>query len=242
MFNAASHLQCKHILDNDDLLGNSEADLVPIFNLLYFHDNIVWYQHPDGLWDFFHHKEGFTQGCPLSIVFACKVLHPVLQKLKTALDSCAQSCVTLGDLGDDGIGSQTPIGNCHNDCSLVLPFADIAFVIDFWEHEGPPSGLCMNRDKNKILYMLDPTIMPNNPALHNALSCFKPTSHLTHGITVLGTPIGSPTFIYQYLMDAAHTFDERVLPLSSGPTGQLANKSFPLPMVSSTISPPPARC
>ena len=116
--------------------------------------------------------------------------------------------MTSGDLGDDGIGSRTPIGNCRNDCSLVLPFADIAFVIDFWEHEGPPSHLCMNCDKNKILYMLDPTIMPNNPALHNALSCFKPTSCLTHGITVLGTPIGSPTFIHQYLMDAAHTFDE----------------------------------
>ena len=34
MLNVASHLQCKHVLDNDNLHGNSEADLVPIFNLL----------------------------------------------------------------------------------------------------------------------------------------------------------------------------------------------------------------
>ena len=108
--------------------------------------------------NFYRHKEGFTQGCLLSIVFACKVLHPVLQKLKTALDSRAQSRVTSGDLGDDGIGSRTPIGNCLNDCSLVLPFVDIAFVIDFWECEGLPIGLCMNRNKNKILYTLDPAI------------------------------------------------------------------------------------
>ena len=73
-------------------------------------------------------------------MFACKVLHPVLQKLKTALDSCAQYCVASGDCGDDSVGTQMPIGNCLDDCSLVLPFADITFVIDFWEREGPPTS------------------------------------------------------------------------------------------------------
>lgn len=90
MFNAASCLQCKHVPDEDNCLGKSEVDLVPIFDLLYFHDNIVWYQryqHPDGSWDFFCHREGFTQGCLLSVIFACKVLHPVLQQLKSALDA-----------------------------------------------------------------------------------------------------------------------------------------------------------
>jgi hypothetical protein len=209
MFNAASRLQCRRVLDDDAAQGRSEADLVPIFDMLYFHDNIVWYQSPDGEWNSFAHKEGFTQGCPLSVIFACKVLHPVLKQLKEALDARAQSRLLAGNSGDDGEGSRTPMGNYLDDCSLVLPFEDIAFVLDFWEREGPSRGLCMNRDKNKILYTLDPTSAPDTPTLRHALSYFKPSAQLTDGTTVLGTPIGSPTFIHQYLMDAADTFEER---------------------------------
>jgi hypothetical protein len=97
MFNKCSRMTCKHELEND------HADLVPIFDLLYFNDNVIYYQQPDGKWDSFLQQEGYAQGCPLSGLFACKVLHQTLKELHQPLDLHASARLLSGDLGDDGL-------------------------------------------------------------------------------------------------------------------------------------------
>jgi hypothetical protein len=81
MFNECSQLTCKNELECD------HPDMVATFDLLYFDDNVIWYQQPDGTWGSFLQQEGYAQGCPLSGTFALKVLHVVLKDLKAQLNA-----------------------------------------------------------------------------------------------------------------------------------------------------------
>jgi len=135
MFNAASRLACKDHLDKD------MPDLVCVFDLLYHQSNVIWYQWPDGTWDKFLQDEGFTQGCPLSVLFACIVLHPILVALKEGLDKWADERLASGDRCDDGKGSWTPIGAYLNDITTILPFQDLAYAYDLFKELGEPNSL-----------------------------------------------------------------------------------------------------
>jgi len=204
MFNATSRLDCKAELDKD------MPELVPIFDLLYHKPNVVWYQCPDGSWDSFLHREGFTQGCPLSVLFACKVLHPVLVALKAELDQRAQERLSHGDAGDNQHGSKMAIGAYLDDTTLVIPLCDISFALEHFATHGRPRGLILNMDKTKLLTTLDPQILPDdNTQLQPALTLLRSANCLTRGTVLLGTPLGSPTFVHESLLSAADTFAAR---------------------------------
>lgn len=81
LMNVLNSLASKNELECD------HPDMVAIFDLLYFDDNVIWYQQPDGIWGSFLQQEGYAQGCPLSGIFASKVLHVVLKDLKAQLNA-----------------------------------------------------------------------------------------------------------------------------------------------------------
>ena len=203
MFNAVSRDSCRHALLNDPTF----QDLIPTFDLLYFRSNTCWYQRPDGSWDSFNQNEGFTQGCPLSPFFACRVLHILLKDLHSRLTQRAANRLCQDDPGDDGFGSRPALGAYIDDSNGVLPFADLPFTLDLIEELGPQHGLYLNYDKTKILFSCDPTITNDDPHLLNALQRLKPDNRLTNGTIYLGTPLGSSAFIEQHLSDAADKFD-----------------------------------
>jgi len=209
MFNAASRLSCKHELNND------LPDLVPVFDLLYYHSNICWYQKLDGLWDFFVQNEGFTQGCPLSPFLACKVLHPILHALYTKLMHGAAALLASGDLGDDGKGSEMVMGSYLDDTGAMIPYIDIEFAICTFQELGAPHGLILNLDKTKILTTLDPEVLAVDPDLLPALELLTPTNCLSHGTVYLGSPFGCNAFITEQLDSAADVFDASHLAIQS---------------------------
>jgi hypothetical protein len=194
-------MTCKHELEHD------HADLVPIFDLLYFNDNVIYYQQPDGTWDSFLQQEGYAQGCPLNGLFACKVLHQTLKELHQALDLHASACLLTSDLGDNGLGSKTVLGNFHDD-SAIVPHCNFRFVYQEFDHIGTPHGLCTNWDKSGVLVTLDPSDVPTNQDYLDGISLLLPSNSYTHGTTFLGTPLGHPSFIHSRLMEVADEFDK----------------------------------
>jgi hypothetical protein len=202
MFNKCSRLNCKHQLDQ------ALPDMVPIFDLLYFNDNVVWYQTPDGTWNSFLQREGYAQGCPLSGIFASTVLHKVLSTLKLQLDARAHAHLLAGSPGDDGQGSRTALGNYHDNGGMVVPFLDLHFAFTAFETIGAPHGLRSNWDKSGALVTLDPEVPPpDSPEYQAAIALLHPKKVLTRGTTFLGTPIGHHSYINEHLMHAAATFN-----------------------------------
>ncbi len=164
MFNECSRLTCKH------KLSLHHPDLVPIFDLLYYNDNVVWYQCPNGEWDSFCQQEGYTQGCPLSGMFASTVLHLALTDLCSSLDAHAMAWLALGNTGDDGFSSHSIIGNYHDDGGILIPNEDMQFAYKEFDHVGKPHSLCANWDKSGALVTLDPNIQPTSPAFLDGIS------------------------------------------------------------------------
>ena len=81
MFNSVSRESCRFVLNRHPTLRR----LLPLFDMLYDCANICWYRAENGSWSSFLQDEGFPQGCPLSPVLACLVLHEVLAELNTSL-------------------------------------------------------------------------------------------------------------------------------------------------------------
>jgi len=203
MFNEASRTTCRHELEEDTIADRT----VPVFDLLYHTPNICWYLRPDGSWGSFPQREGFSQGCPLSPYFACKVLHPVMKELNKRLDARAALRLANGDPGDDGFGSRSANGAYLDDAGTLCPYVDCDFAITTFKELGLPHGLRLNFDKTKALITLDPEILPDNDSLTTALQRLKPTKRLTRGTVYLGAPMGSNDFVAEELEAACDTFD-----------------------------------
>ena len=99
MFNAVSREELREIISNDFPALEHFADM------LYEEDGETYVRMGDGSWSVIDVTEGFSQGCPLSPVFAALVLNSILRQLQPQLEARAKSRLARGDKGDDGKGS-----------------------------------------------------------------------------------------------------------------------------------------
>jgi hypothetical protein len=81
MFNNMSRRQCRNIL------RRHFPQLLSVFNNMYQNATKVWTTLPDGTSHALFMIEGFSQGCPLSSIFAALILHEILDKVKIEHDS-----------------------------------------------------------------------------------------------------------------------------------------------------------
>ena len=173
-------------------------DLIYLFDTLYEAPNICHYQDSTQAWSSFPQFEGLTQGCPLICLLATLGLHTVLLECQHTLDSLPSPS-----------SSQHPplLQRAYIDdvTSLLPPFAIIPYLTTFKKF-GEPIGAYLNLSKSTILSTLNPTIPNLDPSLLPALSHLSDTSHLVNGTRLLGYPIGSPSFINDYLNTAAINF------------------------------------
>jgi hypothetical protein len=144
-----------------------------------------------------------------------KVLHQTLKELHQALDLRASTRLLSGDLGDDGLGSKTVLGNFHDDGAMLVPHCDFHFVYQEFDRIGTPHGLRTNWDKSGALVTLDPSDVPTNQDYLDGISLLLPSKIYTHGTTFLGTPLGHPSFIHSHLMEVADEFDKQCKGLQS---------------------------
>jgi hypothetical protein len=112
------------------------------------------------------------------------------------------------DLGNDGLGSKTVLGNFLDDGAMLVPHCDFCFVYQEFDHFGMPHGLCTNWDKSGTLVTLHPSNVPTNQDNLDGISLLLPSKIYTHGTTFLGTPLGHPSFIHSHLMEVADEFDK----------------------------------
>ena len=75
MFNNISREEVMNIIAAD------YPELLAIANLLYHDPGVIHYRWEDGTWRKTHMQEGVNQGCPLSSLFATRVLLRVLRLL-----------------------------------------------------------------------------------------------------------------------------------------------------------------
>ncbi len=157
-------------------------------------------------------KEGVSQGCPLSPIFATLVLHQVLEPLAESLHQQAQLRLGNRHPGDDGFGGASHIFAYVDDISSTVPLEDISFFCTKLEKLGAPRGCFLNPSKTRILTSTSnssviPQLQILNPQLANDLtntlqkysiqqtldSTTTPIK-LTTGFRLLGTPVRSHSF------------------------------------------------
>eukprot|EP00978_Attheya_sp_CCMP212_P005188 scaffold11547_cov51-Attheya_sp.AAC.1 len=144
--------------------------------------------------------EGFSEGCPLSSIFAALVLHGVLHQLKQEHDTNRTgSARTRGS----GRPEMSPIA-FMDDTNVLLDPADVNWFLKRIATLGMPVGIIIGKKKTKILTNTNGvSIIPFLSAsvgasLSEAIKNFT-AGEATRGLRVLGIPLGSIPFQREYI-------------------------------------------
>ena len=160
--------------------------------------NLIWTQKPDGKWTNFIQPEGFAQGCPLSPFLSCLPLNRLLANLQIALKNRPVPHPTT---------TTRRTAAFMDDTGAVLPLSDIAFAFKFIANNGPPKGLHLSTDKCELLLATngDNPLPYLHPRLAQELQQVADTyckgKINSDGLTLLGIPIGSGTFMNNFLIN-----------------------------------------
>ncbi|MGH7974035.1 MAG: hypothetical protein ACREBR_00815 [bacterium] len=210
MFNSVSR-KCSR----DELL-ETLPHLVRYFDLLHEQATKCWYLKPDGTWGWLLQVEGFPQGCPLSVIFSCLVLHHILVKLDSELRQSAASRLEAGDTGDDGMGSITDIFAILDDTNATIPYEDLLFFFQRLAELGTPLGCRLAPHKCNILTSTNSSSpicqLPTQHQRHleKVLNdfCGGPHGELVSGTRLLGYPIGNAAFATSFHSDAVRRLND----------------------------------
>jgi hypothetical protein len=88
--------------DYFNVISTSFPELLPLSTLFYEHAGTVHHKWDDGSWRTLLMKEGVSQGCLLSPLFASFVVARLLKPINKLLRQCASDRLASGDPGDDG--------------------------------------------------------------------------------------------------------------------------------------------
>eukprot|EP00956_Cyclotella_meneghiniana_P032064 scaffold86358_cov47-Cyclotella_meneghiniana.AAC.5 len=198
MFNAISREELREIIANDFPALESFADM------LYEEDGETYVRMGDGSWAIIPVTEGFSQGCPLSPVFAALVLNAIITKIQPELEARARTRLRNGEKGDDGKGS----------VALLMAFVELA----------EPRGGKLNTFKTRVLTstshesIVEKMISSTNPRINHlgrdldeAITKYSRRKdengemtkvEVVDGLRVLGAPIGSQQFCTNFLQSA----------------------------------------
>ena len=124
MFNAISREELREIIANDFPALESFADM------LYEEDGETYVRMGDGSWAIIPVTEGFSQGCPLSPVFAALVLNAIIKTIHPELEARAKARLRRGDKGDDGRGSVALLMAYVDDVNILLHHEDVHWFLN----------------------------------------------------------------------------------------------------------------
>ena len=168
MFNAISREKLR------ELVRAKFPELVAFADLLYKKDGSTGVKLVDGRWRYIPVQEGFSQGCPMSPVFAAIVLNEILTKIDSELREKAAHRKN-NSLTDDGEGGLPLIMAYVDDCNALLPHEDVLDFLEAFKKYGEPLGAVLNTEKTRIL-----TTCKNNSLIDRMRN-----SHRAHGRTDL---------------------------------------------------------
>ena len=246
MFNACSRTRCREILQSHP----ATKPLVSLFDLLYSNDTTNWYQDQHGKNQTLNQPEGFSQGCPLSPLFACLVLATLTATINKNLSTRALERIKQHLLCDDNMGGTSHTASVMDDTSVCLLHQDLLPFLQNFEQLGQQFGIHLNKAKTKILSSTNghsplPALTPSNRQhLQQALSFLNPSNpseaEITTGTRFLGHPIGSDTFIQQFLTQKLDTIEFSATAVQSLPNSQTKSilfRSSILPKITHLLSP-----
>ena len=220
MFNAISRQKLRQ------LISESFPSLSAFADLLYDEPGKIRLKRDDGTWDEHPVPEGFTQGCPISPIFAGLVLGDILTRIDKELYDKTGRRLRSGHTGDDGKGGLALIMAYVDDINCLLPLEDVKFFLDRFKFYGEKYGAIMNTEKTRILTSTSGSSLlprlrhpsaPNESSiianeLDQAINTYSRTYNkvteeyhpieVVDGLRVLGVPIGNSTFCSSFLSKA----------------------------------------
>jgi len=201
MFNSVSMVRAREII------LQKFPHLLPLFDILYFHESKCWYRNEKGERNSFARMEGSSQGCPFAALLACLVLHDVLAPIHIQLQQRAKNRKQSQGPDDDGQGSLAIIMSYIDDCTLSIPYQDLKWFMDEFNRRGSPVGCILKPKKCKMLtsicnssplqYLEDDIQRDVNYVLETFCDG-KEKGEVLDGIRVLGVPIGNKRFVGTY--------------------------------------------
>ena len=173
MFNACSRSRCREILQRND----ATKPLLALFDLLYAADTNNWYQDHEGNNHTLNQPEGFSQGCPLSPLFACLVLSALTATVNKTLSTRALERIRQHITADDNLGGVSHTASVMDDTSVCLLHEDLLPFLNEFDSLGKPYGIHLHKTKTKIVHngpAPPPTCTSSPPT-------FSPITHATSG-------------------------------------------------------------
>ena len=130
-------------------------------------------------------KEGVSQGCPLSPLFASFVVAHLLQPIDTLLRERAATRLASGDPGDDGFGGISHLLGFVDNISSCVYLPDLPFLCATLKRLGASLGCFVNPSKTRILTFCNgsstlPLLHTVNPTLATSISAQSPNSPPAH--------------------------------------------------------------
>jgi hypothetical protein len=98
----------------------------------------------------------------------------------------------------------------HDDTSTVLPYEDIPWFLNRFQQLGNPVGINLNLQKTQLLTTLtDQSPLPHltriqQQCLTETLQLLGPHAEQRNGIRLLGQPIGSPSYVSNFIDQKIH--------------------------------------
>ena len=206
MFNAMSRQKLRQLIARDF------PELAPMADMLYKEFGTSKVRMADGTWRELPVEEGFTQGCPLSPIFAAIVLNHILKKVHTDLMMKAVSRAANGNTHDDGIGGAPILMVYVDDTNALVPLEDVEDFLLLFNKYGNQLGAILNLTKTKILTStkgaapiatrLNHSMIDEDRQTGTSLTrVFTKYLEETQGLRVLGVPLGSTSFCTSFIMD-----------------------------------------
>jgi hypothetical protein len=168
-------------------------------------------------------------GMTLSPILVSLVVVCLLEPISNALRQRAAERLANRITHNDGRGGITTLLCFIDDISTVVPLEDLLFLYQQFKDCGISLGCFINHDKTRILTSTNgtspiPTISITNPGLAtditkaiatfstktNKLNPSQPTPvELTDGFRLLGIPVGSPSFVNDFINEKLLTIQQQ---------------------------------
>jgi hypothetical protein len=202
-----------------NVISTSFPELLPLTMLFYENAGTVHHKWDNGSWHTLLMKEGVSQGCPLSPLFASFVVARLLEPIGKLLRQRASDRLASSDPGDDGFGGISHLLGYVDDISSCVYLHNLPFLCNTLKTLGASLGCFVNPSKTCILTSCNgtpplPLLHAINPTLTAAISTtiaeFSTRPHLTSksapaipvklttGFQLLGHPVGSSTFATEF--------------------------------------------
>jgi hypothetical protein len=186
-------------------------------------------------------KEGVSQGCPLSPLFASFVVARLLQPIDSLLRERAAVRLASGDPGADGFGGISHLLGFVDAISSCVFLPDLPFLCTTLKKLGASLGCFDNPSKTRILTSCNgsstlPLLHTVNPTLATSISTtiteFSTPPHptdesapplpveLTTGFRLLGQPVGSASFATNFFTSCISNVKENVSSLTTSITDE----------------------